>query len=159
MVLVSGDQECMAWLSIGMDSHPLVRLVHRIAYMQLNMNSSIQDCNYITRILAPASNLMYPAHASACSARVIIHATSFCYAGSHPLMGAYASSLASHYLTSLCFFIIDIVVVCGFVVPDACHCLYAVNLLLSELCGLMLIQTCLRCLGITILNVPRGSPS
>jgi hypothetical protein len=31
------------------------------------------------------------------------------------------------------FFIIDIVVVCGVVVHDACHCLHAVNLLLSEL--------------------------
>jgi hypothetical protein len=48
------------------------------------------------------------------------------------------------------------VVVCCVVVPDGCHCLYAVDLWLSVLCGL-LILICLRCLGITILDVPRGS--
>jgi hypothetical protein len=48
------------------------------------------------------------------------------------------------------------IVVCCVVVPDACHCLHAVDLCLSELCGL-LILACLRCLGVTFMDAPRGS--
>jgi hypothetical protein len=118
-------------------------------------------------VVHPAANsfLQWAAHTAGATASARESAKSHKYDGGGQVAGGSFTLLsmefygrlgqpATQLLKSLCSVVF--VAVCYVVVSDACHCLYAVDLWLSVLRGLF-IPICFLCLGITILDVSRGS--